>query len=163
MFNVLRKAVVLTFFFTFSAFAHSASYTNNFNSYEFSKSVKCLTDNIYYESGNQSVIGKVAVAYTTINRVLSNNFPDSVCEVVYEKTGRVCQFTWVCEHRRFKPIHGQELRVYRESKQVAIAVLLGYNKQHDPTRGALFYHAYYVNPGWRLRKLIQIEDHIFYK
>ena len=127
------------------------------------KSVKCLADNIYYEAGNQSKIGKVAVAYTTLNRVLHHQFEDTICGVVYERNRTTCQFTWVCETRRFKPIHDRELVVYMESKKVAIEVLKTYNVRNDPTKGSLFYHAYYVDPQWKRQKLIRIQDHIFYK
>ena len=30
-------------------------------------------------------------------------------------------------------------------------------------QNALYYHANYVNPGWRLTKVTQIGNHIFYK
>ena len=164
MLTVLRSIVVLTLFLSFSAVANT-----NFHPREYltqsdaNKILKCLTDNIYYEAGNQSVVGKIAVAYTTLNRVRSEHFPDNVCGVVYEKTGRTCQFTWVCEKRKYKKIRGREIEIYKESRQVAIAVLLGYNEKHDPTFGSLFYHAYYVNPRWRRERLVRIEDHIFYR
>lgn len=149
-----------------SSYAHTSVLRpyNLFVGTEADKTLRCLTDNIYYEAGNQSVTGKAAVAYTTLNRVVSPQFPNSVCEVVYERNARTCQFTWVCETRRFSPITSNiELRRYYESKQVAIAVLIGYNTSYDPSLGALYYHADYVNPGWKKTKLVQIEDHIFYK
>jgi len=127
------------------------------------KSVKCLADNIYYEAGNQTKLGKVAVAYTTLNRVLHHDFEDSICGVVYERTSTVCQFSWVCEKKRFKPIIDRELIVYMESRKVAIEVLKSYNVKRDPTKGSLFYHANYVDPKWKKKKTIQIQDHIFYR
>jgi spore germination cell wall hydrolase CwlJ-like protein len=38
-----------------------------------------------------------------------------------------------------------------------------YEKMHDLTKGALFYHADYVNPRWKLEKTAVIGRHIFYK
>lgn len=164
MLGVLRLTVVLTFFLSLSAFASSNHHPIQFlNDRDAKKTLKCLTDNIYYEAGNQSVIGKIAVAYTTLNRVYSSYFPDNICDVVYEKTGKTCQFSWVCERRKYKKIRGRELEVYNESKQVAIAVLTSYNQKYDPTSGSLFYHAYYVDPRWRRERLVRIEDHIFYR
>jgi spore germination cell wall hydrolase CwlJ-like protein len=64
------------------------------------RELKCLADNIYYEAGNQSTQGKLAVAAVTINRVKSPKFPKSVCAVVYQRTKRVCQFSWVCEGKK---------------------------------------------------------------
>lgn len=46
----------------------------------------CLARNIYYESGNQSHEGKVAVGMVTLNRVEDPRWPKSICEVVRQKT-----------------------------------------------------------------------------
>jgi spore germination cell wall hydrolase CwlJ-like protein len=126
------------------------------------KELKCLADNVYYEAGNQPVEGKLAVAFVTLNRVYANGFPSSICGVVYQrKVLSVCQFSWVCQkHNRF------ELKQHNEAKLVAKAVLKGYNGQiKDPTKGALFFHATYVNPKWRhgFVKTARIADHIFYR
>ena len=44
----------------------------------------CLAQNIYFESGNQPLAGRVAVAQVTINRVEDKQFPNSICGVVYQ-------------------------------------------------------------------------------
>ena len=49
----------------------------------------------------------------------------------------------------------------QEAKQVALDVYL--NNVGDVTNGAKFYHADYVNPGWNLRRVKKIGDHIFYR
>ena len=46
--------------------------------------VKCLAKNIYFEAATQSTAGKLAVAFVTKNRVDSNRFPNSFCEVIYQ-------------------------------------------------------------------------------
>jgi spore germination cell wall hydrolase CwlJ-like protein len=126
------------------------------------KELKCLTDNVYYEAGNQPVEGKLAVAFVTLNRVFANGFPSSICGVVYQrKVYSTCQFSWVCQKpNRFEAKH------HEEAKTVAKAVLNGYNGQlKDPTNGALFFHAHYVKPKWRHHfvKTAHIADHIFYR
>ena len=122
------------------------------------RELKCLADNIYFEAGNQSTTGKLAVAAVTINRVKSPKFPKSVCSVVYQRTRGTCQFSWVCEGK--KRIRSQQQ--YAESKRVAEKVLLSGANHGIFGRNVLFYHADYVNPGWNLRRVTKIGDHIFY-
>lgn len=122
------------------------------------RELKCLADNIYFEAGNQSTQGKLAVAAVTINRVKSPKFPKSVCSVVYQRTKRVCQFSWVCEGKKTV----RSAQQYSESKKIAEKVLL-YGANHGILgRNVLFYHADYVNPRWNLRRVAKIGDHIFY-
>lgn len=122
------------------------------------RELKCLADNIYYEAGNQSATGKLAVAAVTINRVKSPRFPKSVCSVVYQKTRGTCQFSWVCEGK--KRIRSQQQ--YAESKRIAEKVLLSGANHGIFGSNVLFYHADYVNPRWNLRRVTKIGDHIFY-
>lgn len=122
------------------------------------RELKCLTDNIYYEAGNQSITGKLAVAAVTINRVKSPKFPKSVCAVVYQRTKRVCQFSWVCEGEK----HVRSSYQYSESKKIAKKVLLSGANQGILNRNVLFYHADYVDPKWNLRRVTKIGNHIFY-
>lgn len=122
------------------------------------RELKCLADNIYFEAGNQSKTGKLAVAAVTINRVKSPKFPKSICSVVYQKTRGTCQFSWVCEGK--KRIRSQQQ--YAESKRVAEKVLLSGANHGIFGSNVLFYHADYVNPRWNLRRVTKIGDHIFY-
>ena len=48
--------------------------------------ITCLSKNIYYEARDQSREGQYAVAMVTLNRVYSDLFPNTVCEVVYPST-----------------------------------------------------------------------------
>ena len=122
------------------------------------RELKCLADNIYFEAGNQSKTGKLAVAAVTINRVKNPKFPKSVCSVVYQKTRGTCQFSWVCEGK--KRIRSQQQ--YAESRKVAEKVLLSGANHGIFGSNVLFYHADYVNPRWNLRRVTKIGDHIFY-
>ena len=45
----------------------------------------CLARNVYHESRGEPMAGQYAVAEVTMNRVASRHFPDTVCDVVYEK------------------------------------------------------------------------------
>ncbi len=128
------------------------------------RELDCLTRNIYWEAASEPFEGKVAVAQVTLNRVASGRFPDSVCGVVYQKNviydKIVCQFSWFCEGtHKVKAIHTP---LYRESEEVAKRVLFeGFRL--PSIENALFYHATYVNPGWKREKITIIGQHIFYK
>ena len=46
---------------------------------------------------------------------------------------------------------------------MAVYVYANYENLKDITKGALYYHADYVNPRWKLEKTTVIGRHIFYK
>ena len=128
------------------------------------KELDCLTKNIYYEAGTEPFEGKVAVAQVTINRTKSGKFPKDICAVVYERNlvynNLICQFSWYCDSKaKVIPIHAA---TYKESEAVAKKVLLEGFKL-DSLNEALYYHAIYVNPGWKRQRITQIGKHIFYK
>jgi len=134
------------------------------------KQIECLADNIYHEAKGEPFTGKVAVAFVTLNRTMSSIFPDTVCSVVKQKNERGCQFSWYCQSNKkrhaYRPLLTKEREsLYNESRKVAEYVF--YNHRHipDPTKGATFYHADYVNPNWRMsiKKTAKIGRHIFYK
>lgn len=128
------------------------------------KQLDCLTKNIYWEAASEPFEGKVAVAQVTMNRVQEGKFGNGVCGVVYQKNifyeKVVCQFSWACENtHRIKPVSP---RLYAESQEVAKKVLFE-NFRLPGLTSALYYHATYVNPGWRKQKITQIGQHVFYK
>jgi len=122
------------------------------------KAITCLADNIYYEAGNEPRNGKIAVAGVTLNRMRNPKFPSNVCSVVYQRTSRVCQFSWTCMRRPAKdPV------LYAEAKDIAKKVLTSeINTRIVVNKDVLFYHADYVNPRWRLERVTKIGRHIFY-
>jgi spore germination cell wall hydrolase CwlJ-like protein len=128
------------------------------------KDLECLALNIYREAGHEPFEGKVAVAQVTLNRVENPKFPDTVCGVVYEKTAVyskvICQFSWYCDaNHRNRKINEM---AYADSYAVAKKVYLeGFRL--DGLNDALFYHADYVSPNWKLERITKIGAHIFYR
>jgi len=130
------------------------------------KELDCLAINIYREAAVEPIEGRIAVGQVTMNRVESPDFPNTVCGVVYEKTrnrntGRtICQFSWYCDPKhRNRPIHQP---TYDESYEIAKQVLID-GVRLPNLNDALFYHAVYVNPRWRLDRIERIGLHIFYR
>ena len=159
--------VIVLLLFSVTAIAPSINYSEFANksyyqlSKEDQKQIDCLADNIYREAAGESKDGHIAVAAVTMNRTLSGKFPSTICEVVYQKTGKTYQFSWVGMKNR---LHTINEKVYNEIRQLATATYLTYNRTMDNTGGAIFYHAKYVRPKWK--KVIitaQIGQHIFYR
>jgi spore germination cell wall hydrolase CwlJ-like protein len=124
------------------------------------RQVDCLTDNVYYESGGESYNGWLAVAMVTMNRVHSGKFPDDICGVVYQKTGNFYQFSWVNNKKRLtKP----DESLYNKIQELSFNVYMDYKIIQDITKGALFFHADYVNPKWNRQRTAKIGRHIFYR
>lgn len=128
------------------------------NNYD-QRQIQCLAENAYFEAGNQSTKGKIAVTNVVMNRVKDSRYPDTPCGVVNQKSGGVCQFSWVCEGK--KKIHDWAL--FNRARRVAEDVYL--RNVGDVTHGAKFYHADYVMPSWGrvFKRTAVIGDHIFYK
>lgn len=122
--------------------------------------IDCLTKNIYYEAGGEGYFGMKAVGLVTMNRVEHPKFPKTVCEVVQQKRGNVCQFSWYCTKKALA-IHNEQ---YRMAQNLAITLYVQRFRLLDITEGALFFHANYVNPYWSrsFRRTTQIGNHIFY-
>jgi spore germination cell wall hydrolase CwlJ-like protein len=124
--------------------------------------VHCLALNIYFEARSETFRGRKAVAAVTLNRLQSERFPKTVCEVVRQggdESLHRCQFSWWCDGRSDHP---RDSRSWASAVTLAEAVLRHGVK--DPTRGALWYHADYVRPFWRRekRRVAVIGRHIFY-
>ena len=116
---------------------------------------KCLALNIYHESRSESLQGQIAVAQVTLNRVAHDHWPSTICEVVYDPM----QFSWV---HLLEDHSASEARAWQKASIIARDVMIG--NVEDPTHGAVFYHANYVDPDWAefldLSKVIG--NHLFY-
>lgn len=128
------------------------------------RQLSCLARNIYHEAGNEPFEGKVAVAQVTLNRAEHHGFPNDVCRVVYQKNvvyeKVICQFSWYCDRVSASRILHKD--VYEESMEVAKKVLLEGFRLPSLTQ-ALYFHADYINPGWKRERVAKIGRHIFYK
>jgi spore germination cell wall hydrolase CwlJ-like protein len=129
--------------------------------------LKCMSENIYYEAGNQSYVGKLAVGQVVLNRAKAPGYPNTVCGVIYEGVNSlkttVCQFSWLCEDNR-KGIDKNSV-TWTQSVKAATELLSKKEMIVDITEGATNYHASYVSPSWgkQLHFVTQIDDHIFYR
>lgn len=124
----------------------------------------CLAKNIFYEAGNESVKGKIAVAQVTVQRSEHPKYPDNICDVVYQKTAAMCQFSWYCDLsvQQTKATIGP---AWEESKRIARKVLVD-GVRLPEIKGALFYKANYApnDRFWNsLTPVATLGVHVFYK
>lgn len=130
-----------------------------YSSYQ--KEVACLAMNIYFEAASESYEGMLAVAQVTKNRVDSKAYPKTYCAVVYEKSGRVCQFSWTCDGA---PDRINSQKMYNKATKIAEEVLLTNKKSGIIGSNVMNYHANYVEPNWSKEKQLvaTIGNHLFY-
>lgn len=112
----------------------------------------CMATAVHLESRGESGLGQRAVAHVILNRSKKQNRP--VCDIVWQRG----QFAMRIPSKRT-----MESKSYSNALEVAKMVMTGQSK--DPTRGALFFHANYVNPYWKtsFKHTTTIGNHLFYK
>ena len=121
-----------------------------------SRELECLAVGVYFESKSEPLAGQLAVGEVIANRANSNGrFPSTYCGVLFQRS-------------QFSFIRGRSLpSVPRASKQwqtaVAIAKIVDQDLKDSVVGNALFFHAKRVSPGWRLRRVASVGNHIFYR
>jgi N-acetylmuramoyl-L-alanine amidase len=121
-----------------------------------SHQLDCLATGIYFESKSEPLAGQLAVGQVIANRTQSGGrFPDSYCGVLFQRG-------------QFSFIHGRSLpSVNHSNKQwqtaVAIAKIVDEGLQTSAAGNALFFHARYVSPGWHMKRVASIGNHVFFR
>lgn len=122
----------------------------------------CLTEALYFEARGETVRGMFAVAEVILNRVDDPRYPNSVCGVVNQGTGKKfrCQFTYTCDGR---PESIGDNRSYERVGKVAKLMMDG--ERRRLTSGATHYHTKAVNPKWSrvFPRTTTIGYHHFYR
>jgi len=116
--------------------------------------LNCMARNIYWEARNQPKIGMLAVAQVVMNRTQDGRWPNDPCQVIYQRQGNTCQFSWVCTRNRDREPDDRDS--WGRAIEVAHLALYGHP---DITEGALFFRAASTAP----RKAIRINDHAFFR
>jgi N-acetylmuramoyl-L-alanine amidase len=121
-----------------------------------SRELECLAVGIYFEAKSEPLAGQLAVGKVIANRANSGGrFPSSYCGVLFQRG-------------QFSFIRGRSLpSVPRASRQwqtaVAIAKIVDQGLKESAVGNALFFHARRVSPGWRLKRVASIGNHVFYR
>ncbi len=123
---------------------------------------QCLTEALYFEARGEPIVGQYAVAEVILNRRDNAGFPDTLCGVITQGTGRqfACQFTYTCDG--LPEVMTDEVALFRLGH---IARIMIDGAPRDLTMGATHYHADFVSPSWS-RVYLQTADigiHHFYR
>jgi spore germination cell wall hydrolase CwlJ-like protein len=123
---------------------------------------RCLSEALYFEARGETVPGQFAVAEVILNRVDSSLYPDTVCGVIHQGTGRKyqCQFTYTCDGI---PDVISEKAAFEVSAKVASVMVSG--APRTLTDGATHYHTKAVRPNWsrKFPRTATIGVHHFYR
>lgn len=132
------------------------------NSEAYGGATECLTRAIYYEAASESNDGKRAVAQVVLNRVRHPAFPNSICDVVNQGSGRAtgCQFSFMCDGSLARR---PQISLWIRSRQIAVAALNG--AVYPAVGMATHYHTEWVLPYWAsgVTKIATVGAHIFYR
>jgi len=121
-----------------------------------SQELECLATGVYFEAKSEPLTGQLAVGQVIANRTASGGrFPSTYCGVLFQRG----QFSFV---------HGHSLpRVSHDSRQwqtaVAIAKIVDRGLKDSVIGNALFFHARSVSPGWHLKRVASIGNHVFFR
>lgn len=119
-----------------------------------SKEVECLALNIYHEARGSSYEDQLGVAGVTMHRVLSNRWPDTVCEVVYQKS----QFSWTIDNLSDVPY---ERDVYEDIYLIAFDVLVKDRFRELNLAKNHYYNPSIVKPRWHRAEGTLVGSHYY--
>ena len=127
-----------------------------------SKQMSCLAEALYFEARGEPIKGQLAVGEVVLNRVEDPRYPDSICKVVNQGTGRrfACQFTYTCDGKLETVF---ERDAYAISLKISKILLTTHDRKL--TEGSTHYHSNYVNPKWskNFERITKFGRHIFYR
>lgn len=121
-----------------------------------SREMECLAAGIYFESKSEPLAGQLAVGQVIANRTESNGrFPGTYCGVLFQRG----QFSFVRGHSWPHIATGSK----QWQTAVAIAKIVDQDLKESKVGEALFFHAKRVHPGWRMKQVASIGNHIFFR
>ena len=123
---------------------------------------ECMAGALYHEARGESIEGQFAVAEVILNRVDAVEYPDSICDVVYQGSanGGGCQFSFACDGNSERIA---EPGAYTRAGRIAHAILGPVPR--GLTDGATHFHTTAVAPRWSraFERTAQIGAHLFYR
>ena len=120
-----------------------------------SRDLECLAVGIYYESKGEPLAGQLAVGEVIANRAESPKFPSTYCGVLFQRG----QFSFI--RGKTLPKVSRSSRAWKTA--VAVARIVDQDLKDSKADEALFFHAKRVSPGWKLKRVASIGNHIFYR
>lgn len=118
--------------------------------------IRTLALNMYHEARGEGVAGMQMVGEVTLNRVASINYPDNVCEVVYQRG----QFAWT-RKQNTKP---NEQSQWNLALYIAERLLNGDIERFDNGATHFYNPDNERKPRWtrKFERVGKVGEHIFY-
>ena len=119
------------------------------------ESIEILCRIVEAEAGTEDEKGRILVANVVMNRVRSAQFPDTISEVVYERSEGRAQFSPTADGRIDK------VTISSDTIEAVARVMSG----EDVSAGALYFRAISSKEGWfdqSLNRVLEHGNHIFY-
>lgn len=111
----------------------------------------CLATAVWFESRGEALEGQLAVAQAVVNRARSGRWGKGLCGVI--NAPRQFNFN-AAQVKRSTATFTTAMAVAR----IAVAGLW-----HDIAEGAHSFHSARLSPGWRLKRVAKIGNHVFYR
>ena len=120
------------------------------------RELECLATGIYFEAKSEPLAGQLAVGQVIANRSASGGrFPSTYCGVLFQRG----QFSFV--HGHSLPHISHDNRQWQNA--VALAKIVDARLKEPVVGNALFFHARSVAPGWHLKRVASIGNHVFFR
>lgn len=118
----------------------------------------CLVTAMFFEARDQPITGMEMVAEVIMNRVEHPSFPDTVCDVVYERK----QFSFA--NKGYVSLYDYQEPDDRRAAKLAREIALRYLQGDRLGSTSTHYHKVTVSPEWKYEFVLdgKVEDHIFY-
>jgi spore germination cell wall hydrolase CwlJ-like protein len=115
----------------------------------------CLAMNVYFEGRSESYDGQKLIAEVTMERVYTDGFPKTVCDVVWEDGA----FSWTQDGKSDRP---KDIDAWLTAQIIANETLL---YGCELCSGATYYHSRDVLPYWADDMVMvgMYGNHVFYK
>lgn len=124
------------------------------------KELRCLALNIYHEARGSTEEDRFGVALVTVNRVASERYKTTVCEVVWQRWRKQPQFSWTTKHNLTR--NKIDIKAWENAQRIAYIVLVD-KTYHDITYNSICFHKYAVKklPKWMGKDYILIGSHVY--
>lgn len=134
--------------------------------------MQCAKCAIYHEARGETIEGQVAVALVLFNRVESDRFPNTMCEVVWQKgyvssiDKWVGQFSFTTDGASDRMHETDAIRAAEAAVSIA-RIVYDYDLEEDyngMNKDVMWYHTEAVSPNWSkvFDPVIMIGTHLFY-
>lgn len=121
--------------------------------------IECAAVNLYHESRSESDYANIYIMAVVFNREDSLRFPDSICDVVFQKS----QFSWTSDGLSDEI---KDLEQYDRLYRLVVRAIINRVFIQSMSEGVDHYHTKAISPLWsrsdQMRYIGSVDNHLFY-